>query len=314
MMSKSAKAGWNFIYILVIIGIGYSVFTASTRIHYVWRWNAIPFYIVYKSHDVINAPFNGFVKGYKNGELTIKSIKGVLKTFKIKNLKVKKGAVVDSGDELGYNSVYKAGQLLVGLYLTLKISIIAGIIAMIIGIIAGLMKVSKNPLIKNLASTYVELIRNTPLLVQIFIFYFFIGTVLNLDKMVAGILAVAIFEGAYITEIIRAGIQSIDKGQTEASLSVGMNYLQLMRYIILPQAGKNTLPALAGQFISLVKDTSLLSIIAITELTKAGSEIVSSNFDPFEIWITVAAMYLIICYFLSFLTLLLERKMAKSDR
>ncbi len=314
MMSKPVKLGWNFAYILVIVGIVYSIFISSSKISYIWRWNNVPSYIVYKSNVDVNAPFDGFVQGYKNENLTVKSIKGALKTFKIENIKVKKGDVVDRGDELGYNSSYKAGPLLVGLYITLKVSIIAIFFAMILGVVTGLMRISENPLLKNLAVTYIELIRGTPLLVQLFIFYFFIGTVFNLDRMVSGVGALAVFEGAYIAEIVRAGIQSIDKGQTEASLSLGMNYFQIMKYIILPQAVKRTMPAMAGQFISLIKDSSLLSIISITDLTKAGREIVSSTFSPFEVWFTVAAMYLVLTYSLSFLTQLLERRMAKSDR
>ncbi|NOZ84230.1 MAG: amino acid ABC transporter permease [Epsilonproteobacteria bacterium] len=314
MISKPAKAAWNFTYIIVIIGIGYFTFISSSKINYIWRWNTIPSYIIYTSHDTVSSPFNGFVEGYKNGELTIKSLHGVTKKFKLEKSAVKKGNVVDQGDELGYNVSHKAGALLLGLLTTLKISIIAIFFAIIIGIITGLMRIAENPLLKNLAITYIELIRGTPLLVQIFIFYFFIGTVFNLDRIVSGIGALAVFEGAYIAEIVRAGIQSIGKDQTEAALSIGMNYFQLMRHIIMPQAIKRTMPAMAGQFISLIKDSSLVSIISITDLTKAGREIVSSTFSPFEIWFTVAAMYLVLTYSLSSLTHLLERKMAKSDR
>jgi polar amino acid transport system permease protein len=118
--------------------------------------------------------------------------------------------------------------------------------------------------------TYVELIRGTPLLVQIFIVYFFIGTVLNLDRFTAGVAALAVFTGAYVAEIVRAGISSIHKGQMEAGRSLGMTSAQTMRYVILPQAFKRVLPPLAGQFINLIKDSSLVSVISITDLTKAG--------------------------------------------
>ncbi len=125
--------------------------------------------------------------------------------------------------------------------------------------------------------------------------------------------ALAIFAGAYVAEIVRAGIQSIAKGQMEAARSVGMNLFQAMWHIILPQAFKRILPPLAGQFISLIKDSSLVSVIAITDLTKSGREIITSTFATFEIWLTVAAMYLIVTSVLSQLVFYLERRLAISD-
>jgi len=183
----------------------------------------------------------------------------------------------------------------------------------VLGLVTGLCRISRNPTLRGLASTYVELIRGTPLLVQIFIFYFFIGTVLHLDRMVAGIGALAIFAGAYVAEIIRAGIQSIPRGQMEAARSLGMTLPQAMRHIILPQAFKRTLPPLAGQFISLVKDSSLVSVISITDLTKSGREVITSTFATFEVWFTVAALYLVITSVLSQLIQWTERRLAVSD-
>ena len=170
-----------------------------------------------------------------------------------------------------------------------------------------------NPALRNLAVTYVELIRGTPLLVQIFIVYFFIGTVLNLDRFTAGVAALAVFTGAYVAEIVRAGISSIHKGQMEAGRSLGMTSAQTMRYVILPQAFKRVLPPLAGQFINLIKDSSLVSVISITDLTKAGREVVSSTFSPFEVWFTVALLYLVLTGTLSFLVRRLEVKYARSN-
>jgi polar amino acid transport system permease protein len=149
--------------------------------------------------------------------------------------------------------------------------------------------------------------------VQIFIFYFFIGTVLELSRFSAGVLALAIFAGAYVGEIVRAGIQSVHRGQMEAARSLGMTYPQAMTYIILPQAIKRVLPALAGQFISLIKDSSLVSVIAITDLTKAGREVITNTFATFEIWFTVAAMYFLLTFTLSLFTKYLERRLAASD-
>jgi len=175
------------------------------------------------------------------------------------------------------------------------------------------MRVSKNQAARNLSLTYVELIRGTPLLVQIFIVYFFIGTVLDFDRFTAGVVALSVFTGAYVAEIVRAGIQAIPTGQMEAARSLGMTYPKAMRYIILPQALKRTLPPLAGQFINLIKDSSLVSVISITDLTKAGREVVSGSFAPFEVWFTVAALYLLVTGTLSWAIQRLEKRLSASD-
>ncbi|AEA34421.1 amino acid ABC transporter permease [Hippea maritima] len=304
---------WNLAFIGVIIGISFFIYKASLRVNYSWNWRAVPSYLVYKSQNEIDSPTNGFVEGYKDGAVIIKSTEGKLLRVKVKHPTVSKGAVVSIGDEVGYNSSYKAGPLLMGLYMTIKVSLLSIIMALVIGFIVGLMRISDNPLFKNLAIVYIELIRGTPLLVQIFIIYFFIGTIFSMTRFFAGAFALAVFEGAYIAEIIRAGIQSIPRGQTEAAVALGMNYYQVMRYIIMPQAIKRVLPALAGQFISLIKDSSLLSVISLTELTKAGKEIVSSTFSPFEVWFSVAALYFIVTYTLSLLDRYLERRLAGNE-
>jgi len=205
------------------------------------------------------------------------------------------------------------GPLLTGLWTTMWISAVASVLGLIIGMVAGLMKVSNNYTVKTLAAIYVEIIRGTPLLVQIFIAYFFFGTVFNLERNLCGIGALALFAGAYVAEIIRSGIQSIAKGQMEAARSLGMNMPQAMLDIILPQAFKRILPPLSGQFISLIKDSSLVSVIAITDLTKSGREIITSTFATFEIWLVVAAMYLIVTSVLSQFVFYLERRLAISD-
>ena len=125
--------------------------------------------------------------------------------------------------------------------------------------------------------------------------------------------ALSIFTGAYVAEIVRAGIQSVPVGQMEAARSLGMNYVQAMIYVIMPQAIKRTLPPLAGQFINLIKDSSLVSVIAITDLTKAGREVVSGSFAPFEVWFTVAALYLVVTGGLSWIIQLFEKRLSASD-
>jgi polar amino acid transport system permease protein len=169
---------------------------------------------------------------------------------------------------------------------------------------------------------YVEIIRGSPLLVQILIWYFILGTVINellaaygMGRIPAwwyGVASLACFAGAYVTEIVRAGIQSIHRGQMEAARSLGMSYAQAMRYIIMPQALRRILPPLAGQFISLIKDSSLLGIIAIRELTKASREAVTASLQPFEIFMLCAVLYLVLTFTLSMLVQHLERRMAIS--
>lgn len=206
------------------------------------------------------------------------------------------------------DGTWTMGLLTVGLLTTIEISIVSTIAAIIIGLFTGLARVSNTPFLRWVSVGYIELIRGTPLLVQIFIFYFFVADVIGLSRFSAGAAALAIFAGAYVAEIVRAGIQSINRGQMEAARSLGMNYVQSMRHIILPQAFRRILPPLAGQFISLIKDSSLVSAIALTELTKAGRELVTVSFAAFEIWFTVAAMYLILTFSLSMLIQWLERK------
>jgi polar amino acid transport system permease protein len=154
--------------------------------------------------------------------------------------------------------------------------------------------------------------------VQIFLWYFVVGTVINsmlaqygigqISPLWFGVMALAIFTGAYTAEIVRAGIQSVHRGQMEAARSLGMTYPQAMRKVILPQAFRRILPPLAGQFISLVKDSSLLGVISIRELTKASREVVSSSLQPFEIWIVCAILYLFLTFTLSMFVQYLERK------
>jgi polar amino acid transport system permease protein len=207
----------------------------------------------------------------------------------------------------------RMGVLMMGFILTLKISVASIIFAIIIGTIVGICRLSKEPVTKGLSLAYVELIRNTPLLVQIYIIYFFVGSMLRLSAFTAGTAALAIFAGAYVGEIVRSGIQSIHKGQMEASRSLGMSYAKAMRYIILPQAFKRIIPPLAGQFISLVKDSSLVSVIALADLMFQGQQAVARSYYAFEIYFTVAALYLVMTFALSMATQYIERRLAISD-
>jgi polar amino acid transport system permease protein len=229
------------------------------------------------------------------------------------SLKVSEGEDLFEGDIVGFSKKLRLGPLMLGLWTTLWLSAISSFFALILGLLTGIARVSKNITLRGLALVYVECIRGTPLLVQIFIAYFFLGTVFNLSRNVCGIGALALFAGAYVAEIVRAGVQSIPKGQMEASRSLGMTAFQTMKDIILPQAFKKILPPLSGQFISLIKDSSLVSVIAITDLTKSGREIITSTFATFEVWIVVAAMYLLVTSVLSQLVYYMERRLAVSD-
>jgi len=201
-------------------------------------------------------------------------------------------------------------QLLDGLKWTFLISVMSVIGGTILGVAGALSRISRNRLLNFAAAAYVEWIRNTPLLVQIMFIYFGIGVFCNFSALAATVIALSI---AYITEIIRAGIQSIHKGQREAALSLGMTEGQAMFLVILPQAFKRILPPLAGQFISLIKDSSLVSVIAVTELTYAAKNVITMTFRAFEVWIAVALFYFILSFALSRSVKVLEERMARSD-
>jgi polar amino acid transport system permease protein len=234
--------------------------------------------------------------------------------------RVDQGRYVYSGETIASYTKWKPGLLVIGLWITLKLSVIATIFGIIIGVIGGLSRVSSNPVMKWFTIGYVELIRGSPLMVQILIWYFVLGTVINdilaasgLGRISAfwyGVASLACFAGAYVTEIVRAGIQSIHRGQTEAARSLGMSYAQSMRYIILPQALRRILPPLAGQFISLIKDSSLLGMIAIRELTKAAREAVTASLQPFEVYLMLGALYLVLTFTLSMVVQRMEKRMA----
>ena len=310
---------WHLLTVAILFSMAAGLWVATEKIDYTWRWNRVPQYFVYHNEELVPTPFDGRVEMVsKIGDTTqIKLISedGEEETFEVDSgaVQVSEGEDLFEGDYLGSVFEWRAGPLLVGLWTTIWISAVASILGMIIGLVTGLCRVSNNATLRSLSITYIELIRGTPLLVQIFIFYFFLGTVLDISRIIAGISALAIFAGAYVAEIIRAGIQSIPKGQMEAARSLGMNVPQAMVYIILPQAFKRTLPPLAGQFISLIKDSSLVSIIAITDLTKSGREVITSTFATFEIWFVVAFLYLMLTSVLSQVIAWVERRLAVSD-
>ena len=228
--------------------------------------------------------------------------------------------------------------LLQGFFTTIRLSIWATIFATLIGVAMGLFRVSRSLFRRLIGGTYVELIRNLPPLVIIFIFYFFVGDqilpLLGVEEFIrnssqgtqtvftvlfapptlftaflSALITLSIFEGAYITEIVRAGIQSIEKGQWEASSALGFSRWQQMRYVVLPQAVQRILPPLAGQFISTIKDSAIVSVISIQELTFQAMELMAATYLTFEIWITITFMYLMLTLSCSLAVERLERYM-----
>lgn len=216
------------------------------------------------------------------------------------------------------------GLILQGVFTTLRLSVWSMIAALLLGVIMGLFRTGRSHLRKMIGWFYVEGIRNIPVLVWIFIFYYFISNQLmqviridflaaaappwlktamrhavadpaNLSVFLSGLMALAVYEGAYVTEIIRAGIQSIAKGQWEAAAALGLSRKERMRHVIFPQAMRNILPPLAGQFISTIKDSAIVSVISIQELTFQGMELMAATFMTFEVWITIMVLYFLIC-------------------
>lgn len=310
--------------VLVFLGLFYY---ASQKIKYNWRWNRTPIYFAYEDDIEITSNIDGEVSSIaKDGSKAMVTVKGVgeeeIYAVPADSLRVDEGDFISPGDALAQYQKWKPGLLVIGLWITLKISVMATIFGVIIGIISGLMRISDNPALRWTAIVYVELIRGSPLMVQILIWYFVLGTLINdllysygLGQIPAiwyGVASLACFSGAYVSEIVRAGIQSIHRGQTEAARSLGMTYAQSMQHIILPQALRRILPPLAGQFISLIKDSSLLGIIAIRELTKAAREAVTATLQPFEVYILLGLLYLVLTFSLSMYVQYLERRMATS--
>jgi len=263
--------------LFILAGVAYISYRVSGGLHYKWDWKAIPQYLLRYDPE---------------------------------------------------SQEWMSNILLQGLFTTIRLSLWGTVFATVIGTLMGLCRVSHSTFFRLLGRAYVELIRNIPPLVLIFIFYFFLSgqimNVLGVDALVASasegtksflslffappsrftafvsaLITLAIFEGAYITEIVRAGIQSIERGMWEAAYTLGLSRWQQMRYIILPLAAQRTLPPLAGQFISTIKDSAIVSVISIQELTFQGMELMSATYLIFEVWITITVLYLILTLSLS---------------
>lgn len=200
-----------------------------------------------------------------------------------------------------------------GVLLTLEISFYALLLSLPIGILFGLGRISKNKIIFTISSIYVEVMRGVPLLVLLLWIFFVLGQFLNLGSYFSAILGLSMFSGAFVAEIVRSGIQSVPKGQMEAARSSGMSYVQAMRFIILPQAFRRVLPPLASQFIILIKDSSLVSTVAVVDLTLNAKNLVATTFKSLEIWTFVALLYLVMTFSLSLLVRYMEKRLKVSE-
>ncbi len=195
---------------------------------------------------------------------------------------------------------------------TLKVSLIALLIGLLLGIVICLAKISTIKVLNVLATIYVEVIRNTPILVQIMIIYFALPEVgISFTPFMSAIIALSINSGAYVSEIFRSGILAIDKGQMEAGRSLGLSYFQTMKFIILPQALKNSLPALGNEFISLVKESSIVYFVGVADIMFAANTVKNATYETFGPYLIAAAIYFIITSVLSFLVKRLEKKLEK---
>ncbi len=202
------------------------------------------------------------------------------------------------------------GPLAYGFVETLKLSAIAFVLTVALGTMVAVLRLTRSITGRALATVYIELIRNTPLLVQLYVVYFVLAPLVGLDRYWTAVLCLMLFEAAFAAEIFRGGIMGVARGQWEAAASLGLTRLQAYRDIILPQAVRLVLPPLTGLAVSLVKHSSIVSVIAVFELTTEGRNIISDTYMAFEIWLTVAAMYLAITVSLSLVAAWLEQRLA----
>ena len=316
------KAAFVLLLLIVII----LVVEATKKVEYIWRWNRVPQYFWAVGETEIRAETDGEVVSIKKTgvdyTVTIKPQDGDeaydLELDDPQNFQLYEGADIYQGDIIATQKYSRPGILLVGLWVTLEVSVLAIILGIVIGLVTGLCRLAQNPLLRWSAITYIEIIRGSPLLVQIFLWYFVAGYLIDgvlrswglppIPPLWYGVFALAIFTGAYVAEIVRAGIQSVNRGQMEAARSLGLTHARAMRKVILPQAFRRIMPPLAGQFISLIKDSSLLGVMAVRELTKATREAVTSSLQSLELWFTCAVLYLVLTFTLSLFVQYLERR------
>lgn len=211
------------------------------------------------------------------------------------------------------NSEFTSGPILQGLKITLNITWISLILTYIIGLVTALLRLSDSVGARFISRFYLETARNAPLLVQLYFVYFIIAPILGIERFAAAVLALSLFEGAYASEIYRAGIVSINKGQWEAAYSLGLSTFHTYKSIILPQAIRRILPPLTSQAVSLIKDSSLVSVLAVYEMTMQANAIVAETFLVFEVYFAIAAVYLLITVSLSQIVNVMEKRLKVYD-
>ena len=204
------------------------------------------------------------------------------------------------------------GPLIKGIIVTVQLAGVSSVLSILIGALTAIGRLSNSIAGRAIATTYLEIIRNTPLLVQLFMFYFVLAPIFGIDRFWAGVLCLAAFEGSFAAEIIRGGIQAVERGQYEAGDATGLSKFDKYRYVIIPQALPLILPPLTGLLISLIKHSAIVSVIAVAELTTEGLNLISDTYMAFEIWFIVAGMYLVLTTSLSVLVNILEVKMNRA--
>jgi polar amino acid transport system permease protein len=200
------------------------------------------------------------------------------------------------------------GPILRGLLVTVQIVSVSMVLFLAIGLATALLRLSRSVLARWVARVYLEVIRNTPLLIQLFFVYFVLSPVLGIDRFTSGVLALSLFEGAYASEIFRASIRSVPESQHQAACALGLNRFETLRWVVFPQAARVALPPLTGQMVALVKDSALVSTIAIYDLTMQGQVIIAETYLTFETWSTIAVIYLVMTLSLTLLSEALMRR------
>ena len=207
-------------------------------------------------------------------------------------------------------------QLIQGLGLTLELAIVSLLIAMVLGVLAALAGMSKNKVLNAINAVFVSIIRGTPLLVQAFFIYFGITGALGIrmTAFTAGVIALSLNAGGYLSEIFRGGIQAVDPGQYEAARSLGLSARQTMWRIVLPQAIRICIPSIVNQWCITIKDTSIICVIGLAELTRMGQQVIARTYRSFEVWIMVGILYFIVIWLLTVAARALEKKVAINER
>lgn len=208
------------------------------------------------------------------------------------------------------NDGFQWGEITIGLIKTVELSLLAFGLATLVGLAVAMLRLSELVVGKGMAIVFLELVRNMPLLVLLYLFYYVLGPIFDLDRYWAGILCLGVYHGAMVSEIFRAGINAVPAGQWEGARSIGMSQPQIYRYIVLPQSIRFMLPPLTGEAVNMIKSSAIVSVIAVAELTTIGRNIISDTFMSFEIWFTIAAVYLLVTLVLSIGVSFVERRYA----